>query len=155
MTEWTTIIGLLFLGLSLVWAEIVFMPGLILTALLGILATGVGIYTSYVHFGYQTGNWVLIGAIVLNLLNIYLILRGKFWNVFSLKDTHTTRVKDNKQGDVGIGDLGKSISVLRPIGKAEFGSQVLEVASNGKLIEENSDIKIIRIESNKIIVTKK
>lgn len=155
MVEWATVIILILLGLFLVWAEIVFMPGLILTAIFGLAATTGGVYYGYIYFGTQVGNWILIVAILLNLLNLYFIFRGRSWDAFSLKETHTTKVKDNKQGDVSVGDLGKALSVLRPIGKAEFGDQVLEVTSSGEFIEENSDIKIIRIESNKIVVTKK
>lgn len=155
MIEWSVVIGLILLGCFLVWAEIVFVPGIFVTALIGVICTSIGIQRSYVYFGNEVGNWVLTGTIVLNVLNLIFIFRGRSWDKFSLKETNTSKVKDNKSGNVNVGDLGKTISSLKPVGKAEFGDQLLEVSSLGGFVAENETIEIVGIESNKIIVTKK
>lgn len=65
-------------------------------------------------------------------------MKGKFNDEFTL--------------DLNIGDKGQTISSLKPIGKALFQENEIEVSSNGGFVNENIEIEIIRIESNKIFV---
>lgn len=155
MVEWSIVIGLIALGCFLVWAEIVFVPGVFITALIGIICSTIGIYKAYDYFGSTTGHLILAGTIALNVLNLVFIFRGRSWDKFSLKDTSDSKVRDNKTGNVEIGDIGKTISTLKPVGKAEFGDQTLEVTALAGYVSENETVEVVRIESNKIVVNTK
>jgi membrane-bound serine protease (ClpP class) len=54
--------------------------------------------------------------------------------------------------NVQVGDIGKTFSDVKPNGKAFFGEDKLEVFSNGSYIDRDIDVKIIKIEQNKIFI---
>ena len=53
---------------------------------------------------------------------------------------------------LNIGDEGKTISTLRPIGKAEFNNKQFEVKTSGDYLDTGTPIRITKIHSNQIIV---
>ena len=57
-----------------------------------------------------------------------------------------------QSNQVSVGDVGKSLSRINPMGKALFNNEFYEVASLGEMIDENKEIRIIDIQTNKIIV---
>ena len=48
--------------------------------------------------------------------------------------------------------MGKTIGRLAPSGKAKVNGEVIEAHSTGSFIDHNTEIKILKILSNKIIV---
>jgi membrane-bound serine protease (ClpP class) len=55
-------------------------------------------------------------------------------------------------GPVPVGSVGVAASALRPSGKAMFGDKYLDVVSDGAYIEHGSQIEVIRVAGNRIIV---
>ncbi|MBN1437009.1 MAG: hypothetical protein JW936_08030 [Sedimentisphaerales bacterium] len=53
---------------------------------------------------------------------------------------------------VKIGDVGVTLSQLRPAGKAKFGKIRLDVVTQGNLVENNQQIKVVAIDGNSIVV---
>jgi membrane-bound serine protease (ClpP class) len=51
-----------------------------------------------------------------------------------------------------IGKTGVAVTVLRPIGKAEIEGEIFQVETNGSFIQTESEIKVIKIQGNNIIV---
>lgn len=152
MMEWITIISLILLGVFLVISEILFIPGIFIAGTIGVLCSIYGVYLSYDYFGSTTGTIVLVAAIGANIMAFVLALRGKTWEKFSLRQAHTARVNDDLKFDLKIGDRGKTISTLKPVGKAIFNDNVVEVRSKGNYLDENVEIEIERIDSTKIFV---
>ncbi|MDA1018165.1 MAG: hypothetical protein O3A00_27385 [Planctomycetota bacterium] len=54
--------------------------------------------------------------------------------------------------DVAVGDHGKSLSVLRPAGKARIGDATLDVVSLGTYINQGVPIEVIEITGNRVVV---
>jgi membrane-bound ClpP family serine protease len=152
MAEWITVIGLILVGIFLVVAEVIFIPGIFVAGAIGAGISIYGVYLSYDYFGDDTGVIVLIGAVIGNILGLVLALRGKSWERFSLKQTHDSRVNDEYDYNLQLGDKGVTTSSLKPVGKALFNDEIIEVRSNGNFVNENIAIKILAIESGKIIV---
>jgi membrane-bound ClpP family serine protease len=152
MAEWITVIGLILVGIFLVVAEVIFIPGIFVAGAIGAGISIYGVYLSYDYFGDDTGVIVLIAAVIGNILGLVLALRGKSWERFSLKQTHNSRVNDQYDYNLQVGDKGVTTSSLKPIGKALFNDDIIEVRSNGNFVKENIAIKILAIESGKIIV---
>ena len=94
----------------------------------------------------------MIVAIIGNILALTLALRGKSWERFSLKQTHNSRVNDQYDYNLHAGDEGITTSSLKPIGKALFNEKVIEVRSMGNFVNEETKVKILKVESDKIIV---
>lgn len=51
-----------------------------------------------------------------------------------------------------VGTVGITASALRPSGKAVFGDQYVDVVSDGAYIDHGSEIEVIRVAGNRIIV---
>jgi membrane-bound ClpP family serine protease len=51
-----------------------------------------------------------------------------------------------------VGQEGTAVSALRPIGKAELGTQQVEVRTHGEYLDSGTKIKIVKIELNQITV---
>ncbi len=150
--EWLTIIGLMLFGTFLIVAEIIFVPGTTVVGILGFIFSAYCIYLGYDYFGPTTGTLILIGGAILNVLALVLAFKGKSWERFSLKGTMEGRFNEEMKHDIKVGDRGRSISSLKPVGKALFGEIEMEVSSNGGFVNENIEIEVVRIESSKIII---
>ena len=53
---------------------------------------------------------------------------------------------------VGIGRVGRTLTELRPVGRAEFEGELMDVVTNGEMIDSNSPVRIIEIHGNRIVV---
>ncbi len=53
---------------------------------------------------------------------------------------------------LAIGERGRTVSSLRPVGSAKFGGESFEVASRGELLPKDTEVEIVEIESGKIWV---
>ena len=152
MIMWIVIIALLAIGLTLKIVEIVFIPGTTVVGLLGLIFSIVGIVMGYQHFGNETGFYILITVTIITVVALFWSFRSNAWSRFSLKTSNDGKVNEGMLASVTVGDEGKTISTLRPIGKAEFTSGQYEVKTTGDYLENGTPIRIREISSNQIIV---
>jgi len=52
-----------------------------------------------------------------------------------------------------IGKQGVALTMLRPVGKAQFGDIILDVVTEGELIEKGKRVEVIKVEGNRIVVS--
>lgn len=152
MIDWIIIISLILTGIAIIIAEIIFVPGTTVVGFFGFFVGVYGVYRSYDLYGSETGNWVLIISTLLTLSAIYFSFRSNAWERFAQKGKITSKVNENLTSELNVGEEGITLSSLKPIGKAEFGYKEFEVSSLGNFIEENTPVKILKIERNKIHV---
>lgn len=150
--DWITVIGLITIGVILIVVEIIFIPGTTVVGIGGFLFAIVGVFFGYKYFGNTTGNIILVSATVVTVVVTILSFRSNSWDRFSLKEQNTGKFNDDFKMALTIGTEGLTISSLKPVGKAIFNDQIMEVKSNGNFITENQKVKVIKTESNKIIV---
>jgi membrane-bound ClpP family serine protease len=53
---------------------------------------------------------------------------------------------------IHVGDTGKTIGRLAPSGKVKVNGEVIEAQSTGGFVDHNTEIKVLKILTNKIIV---
>jgi len=150
--DWLLILGLMLFGTFLIMAEIIFVPGTTIVGIFGFIFSVYCIYLGYDYYGPTTGTLILIGSAVLNILTLVIAFKSKSWERFSLKNSMKGKFNEDFKFDIKEGDKGTTISSLKPIGKAIFGSNEIEVQSDGNFITENIEIEVKRIDSSKIIV---
>lgn len=153
--EWLTVILLIVFGIVLIVVELIFVPGTTIVGLLGLGLAVTGVYFSFDYFGNQTGWIVLLSTSVISLSSLVYALRSGAWKKFALKKSIDSRVNEEITDEIQklqIGDIGETVSALRPIGKVEFGDTLYEARTLGAYVESGNEVKIIRIEDNKIIV---
>ena len=150
--EWTILGAFIIIGLLLLVVEILFVPGTTLVGLLGFLLVMVGCALSFSWFGANTG-WMTVGvSAVLSGLALYLSFRSKLWFRFALRSTSEGVATETVVGKVAVGEEGKAVSSLRPVGKAEFQGGVFEVRTAGAYADAGVAVRVVRLEGNQIIV---
>lgn len=152
MIEWVTVISLIVFGIILVVVEIIFVPGTTIVGVLGLICLGIGIYESFQYFSPTIAYSILGGTSVLFVVILYYVFTTRIWERFSLKDQIKSKFNEGITDSLQVGDIGQTTSVLRPIGNAEFAGKIFEVKSFGEYIESSSQIEIVKIDKNQIII---
>ena len=99
----------------------------------------------------------IIGAILGLGMMIKSMLKSKTWQKISLKTSETQAA--GYSGSLGLDDyVGKSghaLTFLRPAGTALIEDRRLDVVTTGDFIDKDTEVVIVRIDGNRIIVEKK
>lgn len=141
---------LIVIGLVLLLAEVFFVPGTTIIGILGLLFSAGGVFYAFDSYGATAGYWTLAFTLLANAYLVYLGLKGNVWQKFANKSSISSRFNDDVE-EVPIGMEGVAVSVLRPIGKAEFRNKTYEVKSTGGMIEAGEKVRVIR-NTNRILV---
>lgn len=149
---WLVVAALILAGLALIIVEVVFIPGTTVVGLLGLIFTIVGIAFSYSYFGNEVGFYVMLGTGIVSSGALYLSFRKGAWNKFSHKSSIDSKVNEGMAEVLSPGEEGVAISVLRPMGSAEFNGKIFEVKTTGDYIANGVKVKIVKIRSNEIVV---
>lgn len=149
---WIIIISLLLIGLALLVVEIIFIPGATVVGLLGVAFSIAGVVVGYREFGNETGFYILMTTLVVTGAALYYSFRSGAWRKFSLRSSIDSKVNEGLTESLAIGDIGITVSSLRPSGKANFHDKVFEVRTQGNYVEPGTKVKIIQIQSQQILV---
>lgn len=149
---WLIVAALILAGLALIIVEVVFIPGTTVVGLLGLVFTIAGIVFSYSHFGSTVGFYVLSGTAVTTAGALYFSFRKGAWSKFSNQSAIDSKVNEGLVAELMTGEEGTAVSALRPMGSAEFKGKIFEVRTNGEYIANGIKVKIIKIQSNSVLV---
>jgi len=146
---------LFILGLALVIAEF-FVPG----GIIGILG-GVLILLSLILAGASMMQMIIAIFIALVVAIIGMVILMKFFgkklhvlNKLVLMDATTTEegyVSNINRTEL-LGKVGKTITPLRPAGTILFGSERIDVVSEGGYVDAGKHVEIIKVEGSRIVV---
>mgnify|MGYP005850030987 CR=1 FL=1 len=145
-------------GVILLAAELFLIPGFGITGISGIAAIIGSILLSY-----QNGIDALIslGVTLVSITVVFIWLwrymrMTNFWNRMVLQTSLTTDQGYNVTPQVlpQVGETGLALTVLRPAGAADFDGKRIDVVTEGVFLPAGVKIKVIRIEGNRVIVTR-
>ena len=140
------------MGFLFLLLEILVLPGTGISGIIGFALIAIGIWQAYAILGIRAGTFVLIGSVILSIVSLSVALKSGTWKKASLSSSINSRVNVVETDKVKVGDSGRTVSRLAPMGKALINDIYWEVRSNGALIDERSEVEVIKIENNKIIV---
>jgi membrane-bound serine protease (ClpP class) len=167
---------LFMLGLGLLAVEIFLIPGFGVIGISGIILIALSLIFSMQdfvipHFSWE---WTLMGrnAIVVSVGLLaaitgiaVIVLLGPKTKIFDRLTLKTQIDKTASEGSGWLNDgsvqsdysrlmgkTGKAVTTLRPIGKAEIEEEIYQVETDGSFIQTESEIKVIKIQGNNIIV---
>lgn len=152
LLDWITVLLLIGVGLGLIIVELIFVPGTTIVGILGFILTGIGIWIGYAALGTDTGHLVLAGTVLVGAVAFFYSFRSDVWTRFALRDSNRSHVNEEHPHNLEIGEIGKTISALRPSGTAMFRERHHEVQTHGEFISPNTTVRIIKLQQNKIIV---
>ena len=151
----TLIIGLLITAFILFFFEI-FLPGGVL-AVIGGLVLLTACALTYTEYGVVWAVTMLIlgmiGALIMFFLEIRLIAHTRFGQQFALKSTIAAKL--NPLADEAlVGKEGLALTTLAPTGKIRLDDQTYVAQAEDGFLEKGHAVKVVRIETFKLIVTR-
>ncbi len=151
--SWITIAAMITIGLLLIMFEVFILPGITVAGVLGTIIVVVGVYKSYVELGMMEGHLTLLIAGVAMVAAF--MASYKTAEHMALDYTLTSRVNEHTENQaVKVGDTGIAFGDIRPLGKATINGQVYEVRSTGDFIGDDSEIIVVKMDGNRILVKK-
>ena len=148
------VISLIIVGIVLIFAEILLIPGVGVAGILGLLSIAGSSYYAFYEFGSLTGGIVTgVNASLLIVLMIY-VLRAKTWKRMTLETNIDSKAVTDDSRVVCVGDVGRAMTRLAPTGSVRFGDNLVEAKVLEGMLDPGADVEIVLIEDNKIYVRK-
>lgn len=146
------IILLILLGLVLLLIEFAVIPGVTIAGIGGFLLLAASVYIAFTELGNTAGFITLIVVLVLAPAMVYYFFKSRTGKKMILEKNIDGKVEYINSQKIVVGDSGKTIGRLAPTGKVRVNGEVVEAQSTGAFIDHNTEIKVLKILSNKIIV---
>ena len=143
------VLTLILVGIVLLLAELLLVPGVGVAGILGVLSLCGSSYYAFAFLGGIQGGIVTVVNIALLSILLYFALRAMTWKTLEL-DT----VIDKKEEACAIcpGDKGRTVTRLAPMGKARINDRSFEVTAVEGMIGPGVEVEVVHIENGKIYV---
>jgi membrane-bound serine protease (ClpP class) len=167
------VVAVFFLGVLLVLVELLFFPGVVFVAALGTALMLGSLFFAMVdyypnqplEFSFEAfaapvtnlalglGLAVVAAAILARFLPELPVFRKLILATASPGGTsHPAPVSSSREPEVAAGDQGVAYSLLRPAGKARFGTALVDVVTDGDFIDEGTPVRVLRAGADAIVV---
>ena len=157
LSSWI-ILAIFFIGIILLVVEVI-VPGFGVPGILGIIAVIASIVLA--SSSMEQALISILVAIILTVIVVILLFKfapknNKFFDKITLSTSLNTSsgYVSSKDYNSYLGKTGVAITPLRPAGSIEVENKKLDVVSESVYIERNREVKIVKVEGNRIIVRK-
>lgn len=141
-------------GVALLVLE-VFVPGFGLPGISGLILVSAGIIMTWIHYGMVAGLAVTLIALAVAGISISVSIKSASTGKISksaLVLNEVTAPVDTEEADALVGKEGETLTVLNPVGVAEFDGVRLNVVSEGSYLDKGVKVRVLQVEGNKILV---
>lgn len=146
------IILLILLGLLLLLIEFAVIPGITIAGIGGAVLLITSVYIAFTGIGKVAGFITLAVVVIASPLMIYYFFNSRSGKKMILESEINGKIENFNADNLKVGDIGKTIGRLAPMGKIKVNGEMVEAQSTGAFIDHQTDIRIIKIKSNQIIV---
>lgn len=146
------IILLIILGLLLLLIEFAVIPGVTIAGIGGFALLVTSVWMAFSEYGTIPGLITLLLVLIAAPLLIFRFFKSKTGKVMVLDTMVDGRIENINSEKIKTGDTGITLGRLAPSGKVKVNGEIVEAQSTGAYINHNTEIKVIKILSNKIIV---
>lgn len=144
------------LGILLLLIEFFLLPGISIAGVGGAIFMVGGVIYSYIYLGSTAGNITLALSLILLALAFVWLLKSKSLQKIALTADIRETVDNSDLKSLQPGDTGITVSRLNPIGKVMINEVTVEGKSfDGELIDEDTEIEVVRVESYNVTVKKR
>ncbi len=166
LAEWMELL-LFALGIALLVAEIFFIPGFGIAGISGIACLLLAIYLALVktpipsysweyeqfRLAMYTVAWVVVGIPVILILTWKLLPHTPFYaRIVQVAEERADLGFTAESTDSYMGKLGRTVTILRPAGRARFEGRLVDVVAEGEFIPPNTQVKVIDVKGNRVVV---
>ncbi len=145
---------LIIVAIFLLLLEIFLLPGITIAGFGGAIFAIGGVIYAY-SVGQTIGHITLLSAVIAFGIAFFWLLRSKSFNKVALKTNIDSKLTSSRELGIVQGDEGVSLSRLAPIGKALIKGITVEAKSTGDFIDEETKIKVVRVDGYNVIVEPK
>lgn len=146
------VISLIIIGLLLMFAEILIIPGVGIAGILGVAAMAGSCVYAFLEIGQTAGVIVTaVNAVLLVVITIW-VLRAKTWERLALA-TNIDSKAIVPEAEVVPGTVGVTVTRLAPIGTARFGDLRLEVTAREGIIDPGVEVEVVEVDGIKVYVS--
>ena len=147
------IVTLIIIGIVLILAELLLIPGVGVAGILGIISLVGANFIAFYSYSSTMGTIVLLVTLFICSLGVWYALRAKTWKRLSLhQEIEAKATPLPKDLGIHVGMKGKTLGRLIPSGKARFGSIDVEVYALHGVIDPGTEIEVVQIEDLRIFV---
>lgn len=139
-------------GVALLIAELFLLPGFGLAGITGFVCLVGAVVYAFLCMSPTVGYATLVAVLLLSATAIYAFLKGKTLDKMALETDITAKVDLTSELNINVGDKGLCVSRLAPMGKVRINGQEVEGKSQGSFIEAGTEIEVLAIDGNKVIV---
>ena len=158
MESWLVILLLLFLGFALILIELFIIPGFGLTGLSGLVSLAIASYFAFTRVRSPWAGWgALLGTLVILTIFIKFFPMTRSWKRMRLnarEDSKKGFAASSSQLEELVGKTGVSLTILRPAGTAKIEGKRVDVVTEGIFIPKDTDIKVVMVKGNRVVVRK-
>lgn len=146
---------LIILGLILIFIEML-LPGFGAPGILGSICSIVGVvlFAKSVEQGLTIAIIIVVIIALMMTMVVLFFYKGKDKSPIKLQEKLETPEEFLNSSDVEylVGKKGVAITDLRPAGKCDVDGVTFDVRSEGSFITKNSQVQIVRVQGNTLIV---
>ncbi len=158
MESWLAILLLILLGFILLLIELFVIPGFGFSGISGIAALVIASYLAFTKYESPgPGIAALLGTLVLLFVFIKFFPRTKSWKGLRLNAREESKegfAASSSQLKELAGKTGTSLTVLRPAGTAKIEGKRIDVVSEGIFLPKDTEIKVVTVKGNRVVVRK-
>ncbi len=131
--------------------EVFFLPGITIAGFGGLLFGAGAVYEAYIMMGMTAAVITLLGIGFLFVICFILFLKSGTWNKIALKTDINSKVENNIS-KINVGDTGKTITRLGPIGHAVINGVTIEAKAEDEIIDAGDEIVVTELHASNITV---
>lgn len=146
------IVLLVLTGFILITLELLVIPGIAVAGVGGVVFMTAGIVYAYHALGATGGHVTLAGTLLGLLTTVFFAFRAKTWNRAMLHTDVDSHVDEIGLDEVQVGDEGKTVSRLAPLGKVKINGKMYEGKSISGYIDPGHRIEVVQLHKTNVTV---
>lgn len=145
------IIAVLVLGLVLLFVEVAIIPGFGVAGALGLLALAAGAIAAWTELGPLWGGVTGGVSVVAAGAMLYWLPKSRLGRKMVLEHSQAEAISQKDRSDL-VGRRGITVTPLRPIGRVRFGSDEVDVMTEGEYVDSNQEVEVMSVEGTRVVV---
>ncbi len=150
MTALVIIIALV-VGLLLLFTEVAVVPGFGVAGALGLLALAAGAVAAWTELGPLWGGVTGGVSIVAAGVMLFWLPKSRIGRKMVLEHSQAEAVSQQDRSAL-VGRRGITVTPLRPIGRVRFGSDEVDVMTEGEYVDSNQEVEVMTVEGPRVVV---
>ena len=141
-------------GVALLVLE-VFVPGFGLPGISGLILVSVGVFMTWRQYGMMAGLTVTLLSLAVAGISISISIKSASSGKLSksaLVLNDVIEPEEKEEMNALVGKEGVALTVLNPVGVAEFDGVRLNVVSEGSYLEKGTKVRVLLVEGSRIVV---